>query len=167
MPELLECGRIINTHGVRGEVKIDPWCDSPVLFEQLPCLYIDGTAYSISQSRPHKGFVLCKLEGIDSLDQAMTLKNKVVYLDRDQVELEEGAYFIADIIGFSVYDTRTEQIIGTLEEVRPSPASDLYCIATPRGQVLTPAVPAFVNRVDFENRRLELNTIPGMLPDEN
>lgn len=167
MPELLECGRIINTHGVRGEVKIDPWCDSPVLFEQLPCLYIDGTAYSITQSRPHKGFVLCKLEGIDSLDQAMTLKNKVVYLDRDQVELEDGAYFIADIIGFSVYDTRTEQIIGTLEEVRPSPASDLYCIVTPRGQVLIPAVPAFVHRVDFENRRLELNTIPGMLPDEN
>ena len=154
MPELLECGRIINTHGVRGEVKIDPWCDSPVLFEQLPCLYIDGTAYSITQSRPHKGFVLCKLEGIDSLDQAMTLKNKVVYLDRDQVELEDGAYFIADSIG-------------TLEEVRPSPASDLYCIATPRGQVLIPAVPAFVHRVDFENRRLELNTSPGMLPDEN
>ena len=71
-----------------------------MLFEQLPCLYIDGTAYSITQSRPHKGFVLCKLEGIDSLDQAMTLKNKVVYLDRDQVELEDGAYFIADIIGF-------------------------------------------------------------------
>ena len=73
----------------------------------------------------------------------------------------------SDVIGFSVYDTRTEQIIGTLEEVRPSPASDLYCIATPRGQVLIPAVPAFVHRVDFENRRLELNTIPGMLPDEN
>lgn len=167
MPELLECGRIINTHGVRGELKIDPWCDSPVLFEQLSCLYIDGTAYPILQSRPHKGFVLCKLEGIDSLDQAMTFKNKVVHLDRSQVELEDGTYFIADIIGFSVYDKRTQQVIGSLEEVRPSPASDLYCIATPQGPVLIPAVPPFVSRVDFENRVLELNTIWGMLPNEN
>lgn len=167
MADLLECGRIINTHGIKGEVKIDPWCDSPELLEQLSCLYIDGKAYALEQSRPHKHFALCKLAGIDTPEAAMALKNKTVYLDKSQIELEDGAYFIADILGFEAYDTRTQQVIGILQEVREAPAADLYVIEGKGGQVLIPAVPAFVEQVDFESRRLVLKTIEGMLPNEN
>lgn len=167
MPNLLECGRIINTHGIHGEVKIEPWCDSPVLFEQLAHLYIDEKPLALQQSRPHKGFVLCKLEGIGTPEEAMALKNKTVYLDRGEVELEDGAYFLADLLGFEARDTRTGQVLGTLREVRPSPASDLYCITGPLGEILIPAVPAFVEKVDFEHRCLLLNTIKGMLPNED
>ena len=113
-----------------------------------------------------QGHVLMEdVPGVGKTTTAMAFA-KVLGLDTRRVQFTSDTV-PSDIIGFSVYDTRTEQIIGTLEEVRPSPASDLYCIATPRGQVLIPAVPAFVHRVDFENRRLELNTIPGMRPDEN
>ena len=167
MPNLLECGRIINTHGIRGEVKIDPWCDSPDLFEQLEQLYIDGRPLPLEQCRPHKGFVLCKLAGVDSPEAAMALKNKTVYLDRDQVELADGAYFLADILGFEAHDTRTGQVLGTLREVRPSPASDLYIITGPLGEILIPAVPALVEKVDFAQRRILFNTIKGMLPNED
>ena len=167
MPDLLECGRLVNTHGVRGEVKIDPWCDSPALFEQLTQLYIMGRPYGLQSARPHKGFVLCKLEGIDSPEQAMALKNQTVWLDRSQVELEDGAYFIADIIGFEAYDRRTQAVIGVLQEIRPAPAADLYCIRNGETEILIPAVPAFVHKVDFAQKRIEFDTIQGMLPHEN
>ena len=99
MPDLLECGRVLNTHGIRGEIKIDPWCDSPVVFEQLSALYIDGHPYPLEKSRSHKSFVLCKLQGIDTPEAAMAFKNKTVFLDKEEVPLEDGAYFLADILG--------------------------------------------------------------------
>ena len=79
MPNLLECGRIINTHGVRGELKVEPWCDSPDLFGQLTRLYVGGQPYQLETARPHKSFMLCKLAGIDSLEQAMALKNQTLF----------------------------------------------------------------------------------------
>lgn len=168
MPDLLECGRIVNTHGVRGEVKIEPWCDSPDSFNQLTRLYIGGKPYGLESARPHKGFVLCKLQGVDSPEQAMALKTQTVFLDRAEVPLEEGAYFIADIIGFEAYDLRTGAVIGALREIRPAPSADLYCIQSGDGrEILIPAVPAFVHKVDFDNKRVEFNTIQGMLPHEN
>ncbi len=167
MPNLLECGRIINTHGVRGELKVEPWCDSPDLFGQLTRLYVGGQPYQLETARPHKSFMLCKLAGIDSLEQAMALKNQTLFLDRAEVPLEEGAYFIADILGFEAYDRRTESVIGALREIRPAPSADLYCIEREGREILIPAVPAFVHKVDFANKRIEFDTIQGMLPDEN
>ncbi len=167
MPDLLECGRIVNTHGVRGEVKAEPWCDSPEVFEQLSRLYIGGRPYELENARPHKSFVLCKLKVIDCPEQAMVLKNQTVFLDRAEVPLADGAYFIADIIGFEAYDRRTETAIGTLREIRPAPSADLYCIQGEEAEILIPAVPAFVHKVDLKNKRIEFNTIQGMLPHEN
>ncbi|WP_458863657.1 ribosome maturation factor RimM [Acidaminobacterium chupaoyuni] len=167
MPELLECGRIINTHGVRGELKIDPWCDGPEFFEEIPALYIEGTAYPLLQSRPHKQFLLVKLEGVTTLEQAEALKNKLVFFDKEQVSLPEDEYYIADILGFEVFDNRTQAVLGVLKDFQEMPSSDLYVIQGENNEILIPAVDEFMDHIDFESRRIFLNTIQGMLPHED
>ena len=156
MSEYLEIGKIINTHGVRGELKLDPWCEPGEVFEGLSQVYIDGRPVSVRGWRLHQRFVLLTLEG------------RVVSARRDEIELPEGQYFYSDLFGFEVYDSRVGQAIGVLEDVRELPGSDLYVVRDAQGrEILVPAVEAFEEEVDFDTRRLVLRTIEGMLPDEN
>lgn len=167
MENTIECGKILNTHGIHGELKIEPWCDGPEFFSDIKTLFIDGVSYELLSSRPHKSFVLAKIAGIETPEQAMVFKNKIVTVARDAVTLPDDFYFVADIIGFDVFDTRTNKIIGKLEHVQDMPASDMYIIAGEGGEILVPAAPQFVKKVDFEKKQLILNTIMGMLPNEN
>ena len=167
MSEYLEIGKIINTHGVRGELKLDPWCEPGEVFEGLSQVYIDGRPVSVRGWRLHQRFVLLTLEGVGDMDAAAALKNRVVSARRDEIELPEGQYFYSDLFGFDVYDSRTGAVIGVLCDVRELPGGDLYVIRGEKGEILVPAVPAFEEGVDFDSRRLLLRTIEGMLPDEN
>ena len=168
MSEYLEIGKIINTHGVRGELKLDPWCEPGEVFEGLSQVYIDGRPVSVRGWRLHQRFVLLTLEGVGDMDAAAALKNRVVSARRDEIELPEGQYFYSDLFGFEVYDSRIGQVIGVLEDVRELPGSDLYVVRDAQGrEILVPAVEAFEEEVDFDTRRLVLRTIEGKLPDEN
>lgn len=91
----LEAGKIVNTHGIAGEVKILPWADDPAFLLDFDTLYIDGQPVSLLGARVHKNCVLAKLAGIHDINEAMKLKNKVVFIDREDAELEEGAFFLA------------------------------------------------------------------------
>jgi 16S rRNA processing protein RimM len=153
MEKYLQAGKIINTHGVGGRVKLEHWCDSPEVLAGLDTLYFkrgDGffpravTSASVMKGR----FVLAKLEGIDTLEEAAKLKNTIVYADRDDLPLEEGAHFISDLIGLDVFDVDTGDRLGTLVDVQQSAASQLYEIDTGRGMALVPVVSEFVKRVD-------------------
>ena len=114
---LLEAGKIINTHGVRGEVKIENYCDDEIFFKKIKTVYIDSVPYNFISKRPHKNFVLAVIENIDTVEKAMALKNKVIYFDKDSIKLKEGQFFISDIIGFDVFDERSSKIIGKLYRV--------------------------------------------------
>ena len=166
MPKLLEAGRIVNTHGIRGEVKIDPWCDTPRFLCDFDVFYIDGAPVRVLQARPHGTCVLAKLEGITDIDQAMHLRGRIISIDRDLVQLPEGQYFIADLLGLAVYDDRTGEQIGTLTEVLPQPASDVYVVQGAR-KYLIPAVPAFIAAVDLDNRAMRVHMMEGLATDEN
>ena len=100
----LEAGQIVNTHGIRGEVKIVPWCDSPEFLCGFDTLYIDEAPIRLRAARPHKGNVLAALEGVDTVEGAMALKGKTVHIDRADVTLPEGRHFLADLIGLRVVD---------------------------------------------------------------
>jgi len=163
----LEAGKIVNTHGVRGEVKIMPWADSPEFLQKIKTLYVGGEAVKVTASRVHKGFVLCKLEGVDDVNAAMALKNKEVTADRDAIRLPKGHFFYSDIYGFDVYDFRHQAVIGTLKEVREYPTGMMYVIACQGGECLLPEVDAFYKGVDFEKKQVLVETIVGMLPNEN
>lgn len=165
---LLEAGKILNTHGVRGELKIENYCDDEIFFKKIKTIYIDSLPYNIISKRPHKNFILVVLENIDTVEKAMALKNKVIYFDKDTIKLNKGQFFISDIIGFGVFDERTDKSIGKLERVDELPRTRLYVIKNDNNnEILIPDVPDFIKNIDFESCTITVSTIEGMLPDEN
>jgi 16S rRNA processing protein RimM len=161
----LECGKIINTHGVIGAVKIDPWCDSPEVLASLKTVYfLKNGEYSpvkLIKASVFKRFVLATLEGINDIDEAARLKETVIYAAREDLPLEDGDYFIADLIGLPVIDADSGTVYGTLAGVINTGASDIYEIDTENGQKMMPAVEEFVKNVDTE-KGIFVSVIPGM-----
>lgn len=158
--KFIEAGEIVNTHGVRGEVKIMPWTDTPEFLRAIKTLYIDGRAVRVLAARVHKGAVLATLEGVADVNAAMRLKGKRVFIDRDDAALPEGRFFIQDIIGAEVV-TETGERVGTLAEAIDAPAGMVYVV---RGETehLIPAVPEFVLRTDVDNGVITVRLIEGM-----
>ena len=165
--EFLECGRIVNTHGVRGELKLDPWCDGDSFFSMVDVLYLDGAEYNILGHRPHKNFVLLRLSGVSDMATADALKGKVASVSRSAVRLPEGTLFLQDLYGFSVYDRRAGRVIGTLSEVLNAPGGTIYEVSDGAREILIPGVDAFIKSVDREKKQIIVETIEGMLPNED
>jgi len=94
----LEAGKIVNTHGVRGEVRIQPWADDAAFLLGFRTFYIDGAPVHVAHSRVHKGMLVVKFQGVDDVNAAMTLKNRVVSIARADVTLPDGQYFQQDLL---------------------------------------------------------------------
>lgn len=164
--QFLECGKIINTHGVRGGLKLESWCDTPQDLASLKKVFLKKGAeyicHKIKRASVFKQFVLFDLEGISDIDTANALRGAVVYADREDVHIEEDAFFIADIIGLPVIDVESGEKIGELADVINLGASDLYEIKTSNGKKLIPAVPEFIKEVDTEHG-IFVSLIEGLL----
>ena len=159
--KFLEAGKIVNTHGVCGEVRIQPWADSPGFLAGLECLYVDGEPIKVLSAKVHKSFVIATLDGISDINKAMELKNKVVFIDRDDVQLDEGRYFIADILGLRAIDSETGEELGVVADVLSLPANDVYVIKGVR-EMLVPAVPAFIADTNIDMGLIKLRLIEGL-----
>lgn len=164
----LECGKIINTHGVKGAVKIDPWTDSPKDFLNFDRVFLKvAEGYrevKVIHSSVFKQFIICELEGVCDMDAAEAMKNKILYAAREDFDLAEGQYFLADIEGVEVIDDRDGKRLGVLEEILPGAASSIYAVRTDKGQVLVPAVPAFVKDV-VPGEYVRIRPIDGMFDE--
>ena len=151
--QFLEIGKIINTHGVRGEVKIDPWCDSPEVFCALSRVYLaDKTEFAVEKSRIINGnFILCSLSGIKTVEDAVKYKNKVLFVRREDLDVPEDAVLICDIIGLPVIDKNTGKVYGELTDVLQYTCQEVYEITGEDGtKTLIPNVPAFIAERDTE-----------------
>lgn len=160
MEKYLEVGKIINTHGVKGEVKIEPWTDDAEFLKKFKRFYIDGNPVKLLSGRVHKGFLIAELEGVADINSAMSLKNKVIRGDRGDVKLEKGRFFIQDIIGASVCSEDGTEL-GKLEEVLDLPAGNVYVVRGER-EILIPAVPQFILKTDAEAGLITVRLIDGM-----
>ena len=158
---LLEAGEIVNTHGIRGEIKINPWCDTPYFLLDFDEIYIDDVAYTVLSARVHKSCVLMSLSGICDVNAAQALRGKKICIDKNEVDLDEGQHFIADLIGLDVIDVNDGKI-GTLHDVLNMPASDVYVIRNGDEEFMIPVVSEFVLGVDMAERKITVRTIPGM-----
>lgn len=158
--QYIEAGRIVNTHGVAGEVKIEVWLDSPQFMKKCGRIFIDGAPLKIISAREHKGFLLAHLEGVDDVNAAMRLKGREVRIDRGDAKLPRGAYFLQDIIGAAVVD-EAGGTVGTLEEIMETPASRIYVVRGEREHMI-PAVPEFIRSVDAERGVITVHLIEGM-----
>lgn len=156
----LEAGKIINTHAVAGEVKIQPWADSANFLLEFDSLYIDGREFPVESSRVHKNCLIAKLEGVDGINDAMSMKNKVVFIDRQDAVLPDGGFFIQDILGASVVSESGEEI-GKLADVFETPASNIYVVHG-ESERLIPAVPEFILNTDIEGGVITVRLIEGM-----
>ena len=157
---LIDAGKIVNTHGVRGEVRIEVWLDSPALLKRCGRVYLGGEEKKILSAREHKGFLIALLEGVEDVNAAQALKNRVVQIARADAKLPRGAYFLQDIIGASVVDEGGAEI-GKLAEVLELPGQRVYVV---KGETehLIPAVPAFIRNTDAENGVITVRLIEGM-----
>jgi 16S rRNA processing protein RimM len=157
----LEVGKIVNTHGIRGEVKVEPWADSPDFLCSLNRIYIDSEAVRIRSARVQKNHVILTLTGVADIDAAIGLKNKVIFLNRNDISLPEGAHFIQDLIGVSVFDGESGAELGRLAEVLTLPAGHVYVVRGAR-EILIPAVDEFILKTDLEAGRMDVRLIEGM-----
>ena len=160
MKEYVEAGRIVNAHGVTGEVKIEVWLDSPDFFRKFKRLYLRGAEKKILSARPHKQFVIVRLEGVDDLNAAMALKGETVEILRADAHLKKGEFFVQDILGFSVVDERGTEI-GKLVDAEETPASMIYVVRGER-EHLIPAVKEFILSIDAEKEEIRVHLIEGM-----
>ncbi len=158
--QYIEAGRIVNTHGVAGEVKIEVWLDSPQFMKKCGRIFVDGVPLKIISAREHKGFLLAKLDGVNDVNAAMRLKGREVRIDRSDAPLPRGAYFLQDIIGAAVAD-EAGNAVGTLEEIIETPASRIYVVRGEREHMI-PAVPEFVLAADAERGIVTVHLIEGM-----
>ena len=157
---LIEAGKIVNTHGVRGEVKIESWMDTPETLASFESLYLDGARFDVRSAHVHKGHVIASLAGVENMDAALALKNRVVCIDREEAALPEGSFFYADILGARVVTEAGEEL-GILTEVMEMPAQNLYVVRGQR-EHLIPAVPDFILSTDLENGVITVRLIEGL-----
>ncbi len=164
----LECGKIVNTHGVKGAVKVENRCDTPKVLSSLKKIYFEKngayTEKKVLHASVFKEFVIMELEDVCDFDSALLLKNALIYAKREDIPLAEGAYFLADLEGLDVVDAENGKLYGKLREVINRGASDIYVIDTPAGEKMMPAVDEFVKKIDID-KAVYVSLIPGMLED--
>lgn len=163
----LEAGQIVGTHGVRGELKIQPWCDSAQFLCGFSVLYLDAEGRSplkVQKLRPHKNIVLGVFDGINSVEQANALRGKTVYIDRADAALSEGTWFVQDLIDCKVIDIDTGAEYGTLSEVIPGAhANDVWTVTDAAGKdILVPAIPSVVLETDVESGVIRIRPLQGL-----
>lgn len=159
---LLEAGKIVNTHSLKGEVRIYPYCDSAEFICDLDHLYIDNVKTKIISARVHKGQALIKFKDINHINQAEPLVGKLVYINKTEIDLDEGQYFIEDIKGLDVYDANTNEFYGKVSNVIETGANDVFEIKNNHKTLLVPKINDVIKKIDIENRIILITPLKGL-----
>ncbi len=164
--QILEAGKIVNTHGLRGEVKILPWVDDAKLFQKLSTFYLDKQkekSIEITHVRFQNTTIIAKIKGIDDINDAEYYKNKILYVEREHIgEPPEGRYYICDLIGMEVANEEGE-LLGTVKDVTSAGSANVYVVARPHQKdLLLPAVPSVVKKVDIDQNQMVVHLLEGL-----
>ncbi|MDR2817171.1 MAG: ribosome maturation factor RimM [Oscillospiraceae bacterium] len=172
--EHIEVGKIMGLHGLKGDIKIYPWCDDPAQILDAKELYVDGVRQDFFDRREHKRVVLTKIEGINTPEAARKYVNKVIYIRRSEIKLEEGEFLIRDLLGLNVIDDQTGVVYGKIFNVIKTGSNDVYEIKNEGGAAdgsgkvfLIPAIKSVVKIVDLEQNVMRITPIKGLFDDEN
>lgn len=167
--QYLEIGKIVSTHGIQGEVRVQPWCDSAQLLAEMETLYYDDKGKQdvrILSGRVHKNIVILKIDGVTTIEAAQLLRNRILYVDREELELEEGSYFIQDLIGLTVTDADSGIVYGRLTDVFQTGANDVYEVTEEGGNKrLIPAIPDVVVKTDIDGGIMTIRPLKGLFDD--
>ena len=165
--ETINVGRIVNAHGIKGEVRVQPRDGDPYFLTEFKTFYIDGKPVTPTANHVHKSLVLMKFPGVDDMNAALTLKDKVLYIRREDAHLPEGEYLDDELLGVEVYDEATGALLGEIKQVETYPASKVYTVKGEK-EYLVPAVKgAFIRSVDLDKNRMEIHLWEGLATDEH
>ena len=169
--KFLEVGKIVSTHGLKGDVKVDPWCDDGGFLCEFEELYLDSAGkekIKVLSAKVHKNIVLMRLDGIDSIEKAELLRGKVLFMDRADVKLAEGEHFIQDILGLSVFDVYMNRCYGKVTNVLKTGANDVYQVTSDDGKdYLIPVIDEVICDVDVDNNFMKIRPLKGIFDDED
>jgi 16S rRNA processing protein RimM len=168
--EYLEIGKITSTHGIKGEMRVQPWCDSSEFMKKFKTLYLDKKGEKpISVScRPNGNMVILKAQGIDTVEEASRYREKVLYMKRSDAKLPEGTWFVQELIDCTVVDADDEaKVYGVLSDVSETGANDVWHIKKDGKEYLFPAVKEMIDNIDIENEKVVVKPIKGIFDDEN
>lgn len=168
--QFLDTGKIVGTHGIKGEVRIEPWCDSPAFLCFFKKLYLDenGETFIEVKSRPHKNIALCKIKDVDSIEAAEKYRGRVVYINRNDINLEDGVNFVQDLIGLEIIDINSGRVYGNLTNVLRTGANDVYEITDQSGKkYLAPVIDEVVKEINVDAGYVKINPMKGIFDDED
>ena len=168
MQDYLEVGQIINTSGLKGLLKVNPFTDEKERFEELNYIYVEKNKtkkeYEIEKVGYIKTFVLLKLKGVDTIEEAEKLKDAYLWIPRTEAkELPEDTYFIVDLLGLEVY-TQEGKLLGKVEDVFQTGSNDVYVVKDALGkQILLPAIGEVIKKIDIQNQKITVHLIDGLV----
>lgn len=156
MESRMELGKIVNTVGLKGEIRVWPYID---YFDKVKKVYINGKEHEIERTRNHKNVVIIKLKDINTIDEAESLKDMMIEMERkDAQSLPEGTYYINDLIEFEVYSD-DGKFLGTLDDIFNTGANDIYQV----GDILLPAIKDVIKQIDTDNQKIIIHLIDGLI----
>ena len=170
--EFLECGKIVTTHGVKGEVKIDVWADTPEFLKEFKTFYLDNgkAELKVKSSRVHKGALLAVFDGVDNMDKAEAMRGKILFIRRADADLSDGKFFWQDLMGLEVVDINDNSVVfGKIHDISSIPgANDVYYILNEDGkEYLIPGIKDIVKKIDLEENKMYISPMEGLFDDEN
>ena len=162
----LEGGKICTSHGVKGLIKVEHFCDSPKVLSSAKKIYLKERDGSFTEKKVNSAsvagqFVLMAIEGIDSREEAIAYRGKIIYLHRDDIPMTKGAMLIADMIGLAVYHAESGESLGEISDISDVAGRRIYTVKYEGKEVLLPDVPEFIKEIN-EERGMAVLPIPGL-----
>ena len=167
MEKYLRVGVITSPHGVRGEVKVYPTTDDVMRFKKLDKVILDlgrgeTRELKIRQVKFFKNMVILKLQGVTDVNSALAMRNAVLYIDRKDVQLPEGSFFLADLMGMEVRDAASGAVLGQIADILTLPANNVYVVRGGARELMIPAVDQFIAEVNVDEGYLRVNMMEGL-----
>jgi 16S rRNA processing protein RimM len=167
MLEYLNIGQIVNTHGIRGEVKVYPLTDDASRFDKLKEVFIEEkgelSKYQVESAKHLKNTVILKLKGVETMNDAERLRQQYIKVGRwDAVRLPKDSFFICDLIESEVYDIHGE-FLGKLRDVFQTGSNDVYVVKDDTREILIPALKSVVKEINLQNKKIIVDLPEGLI----
>lgn len=164
---LLEIGKIVSSHGLKGEVKIQPWCDDVSVLMAVKHLYFnENDKRKVLSAKQFKGMAILLLEGVADIDEANKLRGKILYAHRDDILKDEDSFFIVDLIGMEVRDADTDKVYGKITDITETGANDVYHIKNGDKINLIPAIPQVIKNISLEDNLMLITPLEGLFDED-
>ena len=163
--DMIKIGRIVNAHGIRGEVRVQPRDGDPAFLTRFKTFYIDGQPVTPTANHVHKSLVLMKFPGVDDMNTALTYKDKDLYIRRADAHLKPGEFFDQELLGVEVFDCATGARLGEVTAVENYPAHQVYTVKGEKEYLIPAVKDAFIKSIDLDANRMEVQVWEGMATD--